>query len=86
MANTFGNSKATETSAWQSNKELNIAENSSVTDDVFDEKDEHGDTTWRPTDSPLESPTDEEFDEAEAKKRNKNIESETPGLTPDIAE
>lgn len=82
----FGQSKASETSAWQNNKEMNIAENSSVTDDVMDLDDKNGDTSWRPTDSPVESPTDKEFDEAESKHRNKNINSETPGLTPDIAE
>jgi hypothetical protein len=86
MANTFGQSKANDTSAWQNNKEMNPQENSSVTDDVFDENDEPGEDSWRPTDAPVESPTDEAFDDAEAKKRNKNIHSETPGLNPDIAE
>lgn len=86
MANTFGQSKANETSAWQNNKEMNPQENSSVTDDIVDENDQQGDTSWRPTDSAVESPTDEVFDDEEAKKRNKNIQSETPGLHPDIAE
>lgn len=83
MANTFGQSKANDESAWQSNKELNPQVNSSVTDDEKDENEQEG--TWRPTDSALESPTSEEFDNAEAAKRNENIETETPGLHPDIA-
>lgn len=78
MANTFGHSKAKETSERQNDQEMNITENSSDKN--------QGDATWRPTDSPLESPTSEEFDEAEAKKRNESIKSETPGLTPDIGE
>ena len=86
MANTFGQSKANETSEWQNNKEMNPAENSSVTDDAVEDSDSQGDTSWRPTDSSLESPTNSEFDEAEAKKRDQNVKSETPGLHPDIAE
>jgi len=86
MANTFGQSKANETSAWQNNKELNPQENSAVTDDALEESDSQGDTTWRPTDSKLESPTDSEFDDSEARKRDRNIETETPGLNPGIAD
>ena len=86
MANTFGQSKANEDSTWGNNKELNPQENSSVTNDSIEDSDNPGDTTWRPTDSVLESPTSAEFDEAEAKKRDKNIHTESPGLNPDIAE
>lgn len=85
MANTFGQSKANEESAWQSNKEMNPQVNSSVTDDQTDENDTQQDS-WRPTDDQVESPTSKEFDDAEAAKRNENIETETPGLHPDIAE
>jgi len=85
MANTFGQSKANEESAWQSNKEMNPQVNSSVTDDQTDENDLQQDS-WRPTDDQVESPTSEEFDNSEAAKRNENIKSETPGLHPDIAE
>ena len=85
MANTFGQSKANEESAWQSNKEMNPQVNSSVTDDQTDENDLQQDS-WRPTDEQVESPTSEEFDNSEAAKRNENIKSETPGLHPDIAE
>jgi hypothetical protein len=84
MANTFGQTKANETSEWQNNKEMNPAENSSVTDDVVSDSDQPGDTSWRPTDSPLESATSTEFDEAE--KKNKNIHSDSPGTTADIAD
>lgn len=86
MANTFGQSKANEESAWQNNKEMNPQVNSAVTDDAIDEHDEQGNETWRPTDDEVESPTDEEFDDAEAQKRDKNIHTETPGLKPDIAD
>ena len=86
MANTFGQSKANDTSAWQNNKEMNPQENSSVTDDIVDENDHQGEDSWRPTDAPVESPTDEAFDDSESKKRNENIESKTPGLSPDIAD
>ncbi len=85
MANTFGKSKANEESAWQGNKEMNPQVNSSVTDDQTDENDTQQ-ASWRPTDSALESPTSDAFDDAEAAKRNENIESETPGLHPDIAD
>lgn len=85
MANTFGQSKANEDNTWMNNKEMNPQENSSVTNDSFEESDNPGDRTWRPTDSPLESPTDSEFDDSEAKKREKNIETDSPGLKPDIA-
>jgi hypothetical protein len=63
---------------------MNRAKNSSVTDDVASDSDQPGDTSWRPTDSPLESATDAEFDEAENK--NKNIYSDSPGTTADIAD
>jgi len=86
MANTFGQSKANEESAWQNNKELNPKVNSSVTDDALSDDEKQQEGSWRPTDSPVESPTDEEFDDAEAQKRSRNIKSETPGLHPDIAE
>lgn len=85
MANTFGQSKANETSAWQNNKELNPQVNSAVTDDAVEQNDSQGDTSWRPTDEQVESPTDSQFDDSEAQKRNENIKSETPGLTPDIS-
>lgn len=85
MANNFGQSKANETSAWQNNKEMNPQVNSAVTDDAIEESDKQGDTTWRPTDEKVESPTNSEFDNAEAQKRNENIETETPGLKPDNA-
>ena len=81
MANTFGQTKANDESAWQNNKELNPQVNSSVTDDENDPQE----NSWRPTDESLESPVSSEFDDAEAAKRNKNIESDTPGLHPDIA-
>ena len=42
MANTFGQSKANETSAWQNNKEMNPQENSSVTDDIVGAMAKHG--------------------------------------------
>jgi hypothetical protein len=82
MANTFGQSKANETNAGQNNKELNGAENSPVTDEAVEDRDK----AWRPTDSPAESVTDSEFDEAEVKNRNKQIKTDSPGVTPDIAE
>jgi hypothetical protein len=85
MANTFGQSKANETTEWQNNKEMNPAENSSVTDDAMQDSDDPGDTSWRPTDSPLESVTDSEFDE-KAEDRNKEIHSDSPGIKPDIAD
>ena len=85
MANTFGQSKANET-AWQSNKEMNPAENSSVTDDAVEAGDLQGDTSWRTTDSVIESPTDSAFDDAESKKQNENIKTDSPGLTPQIGE
>ena len=84
MANTFGQSKANQDSTWMNNKELNPQENSSVTNDSLEESDNPGDTTWRPTDDTLESPTDSEFDDAEAKKRDRNTDSETPGLNPSV--
>jgi hypothetical protein len=86
MANTFGQSKANEDSTWMNNKEMNPQENSSVTNDSFEDSDNPGDSTWRPTDAGVESPTNSEFDDSEAKKRDKNIHTETPGLKPGIAE
>ena len=86
MANTFGQSKANETSEWQNNKEMNPAENSSVTDDAVQDSDLSGDTSWRPTDSPLESATNTEFDEKETKNPNKQIHSDSPGTKADIAD
>lgn len=83
MANTFGQSKANDESAWQNNKELNPQVNSSVTDDEND-SDKH-ENSWRPTDETLESPVSSEFDDAESAKRRENTKSETPGLHPDIA-
>jgi len=85
MANTFGQSKADETSAWQNNKEMNPQVNSAVTDDAVEQSDSQGDTSWRPGDKTVESPTSSEFDNAEAQKRNENIKTDSPGLTPDIA-
>ena len=84
MANTFGQTKANENSEWQNNKEMNPAENSSVIDEVASDSDQPGDTSWRPTDAPLESATSTEFDEAESK--NKNIHTDSPGTTADIAD
>ena len=84
MANTFGQSKANEDSTWMNNKELNPQENSSVTNDSLEESDTPGDATWRPTDESVESPTSSEFDDSEAKKRDQNIESESPGIDPSI--
>lgn len=81
MANTFGQSK--DESAWQNNKEMNPQVNSSVTDDALQSGDNEGDTSWRPSDEKVESPTNSNFDDAEAQKRNENIETDTPGLTPD---
>lgn len=80
MTNTVGQSKADETSASEKDSEKNPAEKCSG--DVAEESN----SAWRPTDSPVESTTDEAFDDEEAKKRNKNIHSESPGLHPDIAE
>jgi hypothetical protein len=85
MANTFGQKKADD-SAWKNNKEMNPQENSSVTNEATDDRDGMFDSAWRPADKPLESPTNSEFDDAEAAKRNENIESKTPGLSPDIAD
>ncbi|HEY0771990.1 MAG TPA: hypothetical protein VGD31_16805 [Sphingobacteriaceae bacterium] len=82
MANTFGQSKANEDSTWMNNKELNPQENSSVTNDSIEESDNQGDTTWRPTDDKLESPTSSAFDDSEAKKRDRNIETDSPGINP----
>jgi hypothetical protein len=88
MANTFGQTKANEESAWQNNREMNPQVNSSVTDDEITDTEKHETETsaWRATDSPVESPTSSEFDDAEAAKRNENIKTETPGLHPDVAE
>ena len=84
MANTFGQTKANENGDWQNNKKMNPAENSPVTVDAKSDSDLPGDTNWRPTDSPLESATGTEFDEAE--KKNKDIHSDSPGTTADIAD
>ena len=84
MANTFGQSKADD-SSWGNNKEMNPQENSSVTNDATQDNDGMTDSAWRPTDSALESPTDSAFDDSEAKKRDQNIKSESPGLNPDIS-
>jgi hypothetical protein len=83
MANTFGQSKVDD-SAWGNNKELNPQENSSVTNDATQDNDGMSDSAWRPTDSTLESPTNSEFDDSEAKKRDQNIESESPGINPGV--
>ncbi len=80
MTNTVGQSKANETSVSENDNEMNPAEKCSGA--VVEESN----SAWRPTDSPVKSTTDEAFDDEEAKKRNKNIHSETPGLHPDIAE
>ncbi|HEY8562964.1 MAG TPA: hypothetical protein VIL74_21475 [Pyrinomonadaceae bacterium] len=77
MANTFGQSKADD-SAWKNNKEMNPQENSSVTNEATDDRDGMFDSAWRPADAPLESPTSSEFDDSEAKKRDQNIESDSP--------
>ena len=51
MAGTFGNEKDTDDSGWNSNKEMNPAANSAVTDDGLLESDEQdGDTSWRDAD------------------------------------
>jgi hypothetical protein len=84
MGNTFGQSKAND-SAWKNNKEMNPQENSSVTNDAVQDNDGMSDSAWRPTDAPLESPTNSEFDDSEAKKRDQNIKTESPGLKPDIS-
>ena len=81
MANTFGQ-KSADDSAWKNNKELNPQENSSVTNEATDDRDGMYDSAWRPADEPLESPTSSEFDDSEAKKRDQNIESESPGINP----
>jgi hypothetical protein len=83
MGNTFGQSKADD-STWGNNKELNPQENSSVTNDATQDNDGMSDSAWRPTDSALESPTNSEFDNSEAKKRDQNIESESPGINPGV--
>ncbi len=80
MGNTFGRSKADETNESQNDNEMNPAKKCSGA------AVEEGNSTWRPTDSPVETATDEAFDDAEAKKRNENIETDSPGLKPDIAE
>ena len=85
MANTFGQSKANEDNTWMNNKEMNPQENSSVTNEATLDSDGTSDSGWRPADDPLESPTSSEFDDSEAKKRDRNIESESPGLSPDIS-
>ena len=84
MASTFGKSKANEESAWQNNREMNPMVNSSVTDDEITDR-ERQDSAWRPTDDELESPTSDKFDNAEAAKRNENIETDSPGLHPDVS-
>ncbi len=80
MGNTVGQSKANKTSESENDNEKNPAGKCSGA------AVEEGNSAWRPTDSPVEISTDEAFDDEEAKKRNKNIHSETPGLHPDIAE
>lgn len=85
MANTFGQKTGADDSAWQNNKELNPQENSSVTNEATNDNDGMYDSAWRPGDDSLESPTSSEFDDSEAKKRNENIETDSPGLNPDIA-
>ncbi|HEY0461725.1 MAG TPA: hypothetical protein VGC97_21505 [Pyrinomonadaceae bacterium] len=85
MANTFGQ-KSADDSAWKNNKELNPQENSSVTNEATNDNDGMYDSAWRPADEPLESPTNSEFDDSEAKKRDSNIETDSPGLNPHIAE
>ena len=80
MANTFGQSKANEASASENNKNINPADCGSK------DSDHSGEKSWRPTDAPLESATDAEFDETEEKTRQKQIHTDSPGVTPDIAE
>lgn len=81
MANTFGQ-KTADDSAWKNNKEMNPQENSSVTNEATDDRDGMSGSNWRPTDEPLESPTSSEFDDSEAKKRDQNTDSESPGINP----
>jgi hypothetical protein len=48
MANTFGQSTANDTGDWNSNKEMNPAANSSVTEDgLLERENKDGDETWR---------------------------------------
>ena len=83
MANTFGH-KTADDSAWKNNKEMNPQENSSVTNEATNDNDGMHDSAWRPTDDNLESPTNKEFDDSEAKKREQNIESDSPGIDPSV--
>jgi hypothetical protein len=85
MANTFGQKTSADDSAWKNNKEINPQENSSVTNEATNDRDGMYDSAWRPADDPLESPTNSEFDDSEAQKRNENIETDSPGLSPDVA-
>ena len=80
MANTLGQSKANEASASENDSEMNPADCGSKGSD------HSGERSWRPTDAPLESPTDAEFDETEENTRQKQIHTDSPGVTPEIAE
>ena len=51
MASTFGHSSADDLGKWESNQEMDIAANSSVTDDgLLEADDQDGEKTWREDD------------------------------------
>ena len=51
MASTFGHSSADDLGKWESNKEMDIAANSSVTDDgLLEADDQDGEKSWRDDD------------------------------------
>lgn len=71
MAGIFGNKTADDQGDWTSNKEMNPAANSSVTENGLLEKDDKtGDTTWRENteNSKSENSSNQDFD----KKGNKS--------------
>jgi len=71
MAGIFGNKTANDQGDWTSNKEMNPAANSSVTENgLLEEEDKVGDTTWR------ENAEDSKSD----------VKEDDPGRTPGKAE
>lgn len=74
MANNPGQSKADDTGDWSSNKEINPAANSSVTDDGLLESDsQNGEQSWRTSDVNIQK----------SETGNKSV---NPGRTPGKAE
>lgn len=85
MSSTFGNSTQEE-SEWSSNKEMNIQENSSVTDSIADINDTGGDSSWRPTDEDTEDSATENPTGAAGQSPAEEKETGDPGRTPGKAE